>query len=83
MIFGNFLFLSNHLPKTSIMFLKAVISEMQMYKLKFFDGAFLFYARPAQCKMHVKTGPSDLIYKGDNRFPPYFGINKRNTFSFK
>ena len=65
------------------MFLKAVISEMQMYKLKFFDGAFLFYARPAQCKMHVKTGPSDLGCKGDNRFPPYFGINKRNTFSFK
>ena len=37
---------------------------MQMYNLKFFDGAFLFYARPAECKMHVKTGPSDLGCRG-------------------
>ena len=47
---------------------------MQMYNLKFFDGAFLFYARPAQCKMHVKTGPLDLGCRGEGGqlFPPIF-----------
>ena len=57
------------------MFLKAVISEMQMYKLKFFDGAFLTFFILCQtctvqnaCKNRA-VGPG---LQGGQSFPPIF-----------